>query len=87
MNHVETEVVIQTDSKNRYATKMVSSEVELYQKNEEVCDDRVSVIYVPNTAKESSNEVISQAESKGFLTSVKKRLSIKNIYSKCANKK
>ena len=87
MNHVETEVVLQTDSENRYATKMVSSEVELYQKNEAVCDDRVSVIYVPDTDKESSNKVISQAKSKGFLTSVKKRLSIKNIHSKFANEK
>ena len=87
MNHVETEVVLQTDSENRYATKMVSSEVELSQNNIAACDDKVSVIYVPNTDKESSNEVISQANSKGILTSLKKRLSIKNIYSKFSNKK
>ena len=87
MNHVETEVVLQTNSKDSYATKRVSSEVVLSQNNEAACDDRVSVIYVPNTDKESSNEVISQAKSKGFLTSVKKRLSIKNIYRKFANKK
>ena len=87
MNHVETEVVLQTNSKDSYATKRVSSEVVLSQNNEAACDDRVSVIYVPNTDKESSNEVISQAKSKGVLTSLKKRLSIKNIYRKFANKK
>ena len=85
MNHVETEVVLQTNCKDSHATIKVSSEVS--QNNEAVCDDRVSVIYVPNTDKNSSNEVISQAKSKGFLTSVKKRLSIKNIYRKFANKK
>ena len=87
MNHVETEVVLQTDSENRYATKTVSSEVELSRNNMAVCDDKVSVIYVPSTDKESSNEVLSQAKSKVFLTSVKKRLSIKNIYRKFSNKK
>ena len=80
-------MVLQTDSENRYATKMVSSEVELSQNNVAVFDDKVAVIYVPNKDKESSNEVLSQAKSKGFVTSVKKRLSIKNIHRKFSNKK